>query len=455
MASEDHKSKVVTDSLFCRGETISARVDRTMWVSLYEGALTTVYLNWTSGAVLTGYMLYLGATSMQLAMVASIPLLAQISSPFAAWLQMRVPHPKALTVILATLGRALWLLPVLIPLMRLDGVNIPLLILLMVSFSSVFQSSAGTIWTVWMGDIIPEKVRGRYFGIRNGILAIVGLCASLSVGLFLDKFAAPFSYQVVIFTALLFAGGGIYLYSHQHEPRKHHMKLELGQIFGTPLRDRNFRRFIQYVTFWQFSVLIAAVFIYPYFISHLKLGFTQIAIYQAIAAVTTLVFSSRWGALADRFGNKAVLMVSTLFASALLPLCWLLAVPGDPTMIYISGFIDGLGWSAINPAIFNLSLASAPKDTRVAYIGTLTLFTGIAGFLGGLIAAPMLDMFRHAEFVISGITWSAYHWVFLVSAILRTAAILLIRPIKETHSWRARDLIRAALANRLVGFFWR
>lgn len=453
--SERKKAKVVTDSPFCRGEAISERVDRTMWTSLYEGALTSIFLNWTSGAVLTGYMIYLGASSFELAMVASIPLLAQISSPFAARLQIFYPHPRQLTVLLALLGRMIWLLPALFPLLTLPADRLPLYILMVVSFSSIFQSSAGTIWTVWMGDLIPEKVRGRYFGVRNGILAIVGLCASLSVGIFLDRMPAPFSYQATIVAALLFALGGIYLYSLQHQPKRVHLELSLREIFGTPLRDANFRRFIQFATFWQASVLIGAVFVYPYFIGHLELRFAQIAVYQAIAAVTTLAFSGRWGMLADRFGNKIVLMSSTVIAGSLLPLCWILATPGDPTMIYISGFVDGLAWSAINPAIFNLSLASAPKETRVAYIGTLTLFTGTAGFIGGLVAAPLLEMFRHAEFVIYDFKWSGYHWVFLVSAVLRTSAFLWLFCIQETRAWRTRDVIKAALANRLVGFFWR
>ena len=43
-----------------------------MRLSVLEGSLAQVFLNWTTGSVLTGYMLHLGASANQLALVASV-----------------------------------------------------------------------------------------------------------------------------------------------------------------------------------------------------------------------------------------------------------------------------------------------------------------------------------------------------------------------------------------------
>ena len=46
----------------CEGEdAVVRKVRRSLWISTLEGALTTVFLVWTTGSVLTGYMLHLGA----------------------------------------------------------------------------------------------------------------------------------------------------------------------------------------------------------------------------------------------------------------------------------------------------------------------------------------------------------------------------------------------------------
>ncbi|MDF1523691.1 MAG: hypothetical protein P1P87_12860 [Trueperaceae bacterium] len=61
-------------------------VRRTMRLSVFEGSLTQVFLNWTAGSVLIGFMLHLGASPAEIALVGSVPLLSQIASPAAAYL---------------------------------------------------------------------------------------------------------------------------------------------------------------------------------------------------------------------------------------------------------------------------------------------------------------------------------------------------------------------------------
>jgi len=42
-----------------------------------------------------------------------------------------------------------------------------------------------------MGDVVPWKERGRYFGLRTGVLGIVGTAANLAAGAWLDRVQAP------------------------------------------------------------------------------------------------------------------------------------------------------------------------------------------------------------------------------------------------------------------------
>ncbi len=432
-------------------------VKRTMRVSVLEGSVTQVFLNWTSGSVLVGYMLHLGASPSDIALVASVPLLAQAASPLAALAADLLGRRRLLTALVAVLGRAVWLLAAVLPDLGIPKAQQPAALVLLVLISSAFQASNGTLWSAWMGDVVPDDRRGRYFGFRAGVVGMVGMVANLGAGWFLDRVAAPVSFQLVILVAVLSAGVGVALYFRQYDPPSPRRHAALRDVLVTPLRDANFRRFLVFSVYWQFVVLLAAPFVIPYFFEELHLSFTQVAVWSGIAAVTALATTSLWGRVADRVGNKSVLALGTFLAGTLLPATWILAgFTGHVVWIWIAGFCDALAWGAATPALFNLALASAPREGRVAYIAMLSMVTGLAGFLGGVLSGPLLGLLERAPLHLFGLTWTGYHSLFLISGVGRSQAWRLLRPVQEADSWRTRDLLREMRTGwRRIGFPWR
>ncbi|MEO8376077.1 MAG: MFS transporter [Candidatus Sumerlaeota bacterium] len=434
---------------------LSSKAIATMRLSKVEGSLTTVFLNWTSGSVLTGYMQFHDASTMDLALVGSIPALAQASAPFAAWIQSFYPHPKKLTIIFALIGRTMWLLPALWPMFSLPKEAIPGYTILLMLVSFFFLQACGVVWTAWMGGVVPRRIRGSYFGQRTAILGMIGLCANLLAGIFLDHVGAPLNYQVIFFIGVVCALLATNLYRFHWQPPMVASPVRLYEVIRKPLRDPNLRRLLVFVAYWQASVLLGATFVYPYFQKgHLHMTFTQIGIYQAIAATCSMIFGPMWGRVADRFGNKSVLSITTVIAGLFLPISWMFIPPGNPNMLYLNGIIDALAWSAINPAIFNLSLATAPPKERIAYISVINLCTGLSGFVGGILSAPLLETFEMTHCTIFDFEWTKYHTLFAVSACLRSCAWILLKRVNETHSWRTRDVIMAAIP-RFANFVWR
>lgn len=428
-----------------------------MRVSVVEGSATQVFLNWTSGAVLVGFMLQLGASAGEIALVASVPLLAQAASPLAALAAEMLGRRRLLTALVAIVGRGLWVLAALLPDLGIPKAQQPTALVLLVLISSAFQASNGTLWSAWMGDVVPEDRRGRYFGFRAGVVGLVGMVANLAAGWFLDRVAAPLSFQVVVLVAVMSAGVGVALYFQQYDPPSPRRRTALRDVFVVPLADPNFRRFLVFTIYWQFVVLLAAPFVIPYFLEELHLSFTQVAMWSGIAAMTALATTSLWGRVADRVGNKSVLALGTFLAGTLLPVSWILAgVTGHVAWIWLAGVFDALAWGAATPALFNLALASAPREGRVAYIAMVSLATGVAGFLGGILSGPLLELLRAAPLQLFGLTWTGYHSLFLISGIGRSQAWRLLRPVQEADSWRTRDLLREMRTGwRRIGFPWR
>lgn len=417
-----------------------------------------IFLNWTSGSVLIGYMLHLGATPAHLGLVASVPLLAQAMSPLAAWLAAVLGRRRLLVVLNAIFARSLWILAAVLPAFGLPPAAEPTFIVVLVLVSSVFQAANSTLWASWMADVVPDHVRGRYFGARTGIAGVVGTVANLSAGWYLDRVAAPFGFQVVLTVGVVSAAISVLLYLTHYDPPTPRESASLGSVFRTPLADPNFRRFLLFAVYWQFAVFLSAPFVFPYFLDQLRLTFTQIAVWSAIAATAALLTTSVWGRLADRFGNKAVLAIGTFVAGVALPACWILAgITGRIFYIWLSAIFDAVAWGAIGPAIFNLALASAPRGKRMSFIAMYALGSGVAGFLGGLLSGPLLLLLQPlASWNLWGVQLTPYYGLFLLSGVARSQAWRLLRKVQESNAWRTRDLLRQVRHGwRMSGFFWR
>ncbi|MEX2534410.1 MAG: MFS transporter [Trueperaceae bacterium] len=437
---------------------IPPEIKRTMRASFVEGSAMQVFLNWTSGSVLIGYMLHLGASPTHLGLVASVPLLAQAMSPLAAWLAAVLGRRRLLVVLNAIFARGLWILAAVLPVLGLPPAAEPTFVVLLVLVSSVFQAANSTLWASWMADVVPDNLRGRYFGARTGIAGLVGTIANLSAGWYLDRAATPIGFQVVLIVGVVSAGISVLLYLVHFDPPSPRERVTLLHVVRTPLADDNFRRFLAFAVYWQFAVFLSAPFVFPYFLDELRLTFVQIAIWSAIAASSALATTMLWGRIADQVGNKAVLAIGTFVAGAALPTCWILAgITGRTFYIWLSAVFDAVAWGAIGPAIFNLALASAPRAKRTSFFAMYALASGVAGFIGGVLSGPLLLLLQPLGSVtLWGVPLTPYYGLFVLSGLARTQAWRLLRRVKESNSWRTRDLLRQMRHGwRMSGFNWR
>jgi MFS family permease len=436
---------------------LDPKVRRTMRFSTLEGSFVQAFLNWTTGSALIGYMLYLGATPTEISLVGSVPLLAQVTNPFAAYFASLFGRRKYLATLFSAIGRGLWLFAAFLPQLGLPESVRPMSLVLLVLISSIFQSAAGTLWTAWMADVVPQNVRGRYFGIRAGVIGIVGMLANLAAGWFLDLVEEPLNFQIIMGVAVVSAALGVFMYVFHYEPPVTGKQLGFRATFIEPLRHANFRRFLVFAVYWQFAVMLAAPFVMAYFLDEVKLGFRNIAYWSVIIGIAGLFTTTLWGRVADRVGNKAVIAIGTVLAGVAMPATWiLLGLTGNIWFFWLSAVFDAMAWGAIGPAVFNLALASSPQTGRAAFIAIYGLLTGASGFIGGLLSAPLLQFFQQLEFTVLNVSWTAFHWIFVLSGVARAMAWVFLRPVQEENAWRTRDVLRGVKINwRRLMFPWR
>ncbi|WP_052351568.1 MFS transporter [Deinococcus pimensis] len=429
-------------------DTTEHLVRRTMRLSVLEGVPAMGFIVWTGGSVLTGYALYLHATPAQLGLLGGMPLVAQALTPLIAYLAGRAGRRKPLALLTAGVGRGLWILA---PLILLLPEHLRLWALLaLIGLSNVFIAANGTLWFSWMGDVVPEKQRGRYFGFRGGLHGMIGMLCALLGGLALDHLPSPLKFQVMLTAAVVCGLLAVVLLSLHWEPPHATERLGLRETLTAPLHDRNFRRFIVLQAYWALAWNLAAPFMLPYFYGELHLHFTQGAIYSALVATLGMVLMPQWGRVADRVGHKPVFTIAAVGAGSALPLVWTLAAPGQPWIVWVSALFDATAAGAGGAALANLALANAPRERRSAYMAVMGVATGVVGFLAATIGGQIIAHVGTQGVNLGPVHLTGYHLVFLVAALLRTQVWRFVRTFEELGAWRARDVLRPrALGGRL------
>ncbi|WP_299433130.1 MFS transporter [uncultured Meiothermus sp.] len=395
--------------------------------------LAILFINWSTGMVTIGYALWLGAPPVALAILGALPMVGQMAAPLALFFR---GSRKRLSVLLSVFGRGFFVLVLLLPLLP-EAWRIPGL-LAIAALSLLIVAPVSVLWTSWMADLVPEKERGRYFGLRNGVLGLVGTLGNLAAGGLIDAIARPWGFLLVLGVAVAAGVGATLILRRQFEPRQVNEPPRFAE-FIQPLSDRKFRGYLGFVLLFMGAVSVGGPFVFPLFLEYARMSFTQVGLWTLIAAAGGLVLGPLWGRLADRIGHWQVLLLSGSVAALVLPPLWLAGGPGHLQTIWASAVGDALAWAGIGTALTNVALQSAQPEKRNLYLAWYWMSFALGGILGSLMGGALGSLHQQLN-----LFPSAYHLPIAVSMLLRIGAIYYLW-------WRIRRDKRRAAASTVVG----
>ena len=138
---------------------------------------------------------------------------------------------------------------------------------------------------------------------------------------------------------------------------------------------------------WNFSVTLPQPLFPIFYVESLGGSEGMWGVVSAASLVTTILGQRYWGPLADRHGNRNLMVASGIFA-ALIPLFWFLALrPGPRIVNAYAGFI----WAGYNLAAFNLVLEATPDARRTTYVAGYNGLVGLAQFAGPIAGGLLAD----------------------------------------------------------------
>ena len=273
------------------------------------------------------------------------------------------------------------------------------------------------VWSAWIGEIVPVRIRSRYFSRRNAAIqatlflgVLVGgavveggetLLASADLGFF----------GVFLLAAVSRAASAGQLARYSDTTSRVSSPSEPQKFAWAELTSSTVGRVILLVGLINGGVYVAAAYFTPYMLEHLGLSYLEFTVLTAAIVVARVVSSPYWGQIGRRYGNRRALQVS---AGLVVPLAGLWVVSDWFPYLLLLQVLAGFAWAGFD-LMTTLNLFDCTREEERA--GALTAFNvvnGMAIVLGTLVGGAAFQ-FLGAE---------AYLLVFGGSSLLRGVALL-------------------------------
>jgi MFS family permease len=261
--------------------------------------------------------------------------------------------------------------------------------------NSLASGFAGLPFMDIVAKTIPADRRGSYFGARLFAGSVLGLGASVIVGLVLSaQNPQPFPTDVgTLFVLSWFAAIiGLTAFALVKEPPGDvrddgaTFTAHMQRAARLPRQNQNLRYLLIARVVIMLSY-VAAPFYSIYSINVLGAPVSIIGVYMGARMIVALLINPVWSRLSDRRGNKLVMQLAT--AVGVIMLAWTVFMPDlarslnvpattiaysiVPVFALMGAYETGAGIGAMN-----LTLEVAPPNDRAIYIGLTNTILGVA-----------------------------------------------------------------------------
>jgi len=302
--------------------------------------------------------------------------------------------------------------------------------------ASVYWSAGmagGPAWNTWIGTLVPEKMRTAFFAQRNR-LGQFGVFVGFVAGGLALQFGEGRGRTLLAFAGIFAVAGACRLLSMLllascREPLRPPTASPPGE--RVPAIATRLRRAVATmarspsgaVVTYACALAFGAHFSGPYFTPYMlrDRGFS----YHAFMLVIATQFLAKaialpWlGRLGSQLGSAGLLRVGGL---SVIPLAMLWLVSANVWWLMGVQFLAGFAWAAYELGLALLFFDAVPHEERTAVITAYNLGVAVATVVGAAAGGLLLRSL--------GENHMAYYSVFVVSSILRLAAIPLLRRVR-------------------------
>ncbi|MBD3155236.1 MAG: MFS transporter [Candidatus Aenigmarchaeota archaeon] len=376
---------------------------------------------------LSPYAIALGANDVQVGLLTSIPqLLGSFSQLFSTKITEKIGSRKKMVLIFTLIQTLLWF-P--IGLLMFSSYQVIWNLILLVTVYWISATIVIPAWTSWVGDLVPVKSKGKFFGKRrtySGISLFVSLTIAGMILFISSKFRPLLGFGIIFTIAFVSKFISWNYLRKMKEPAFHVYDENKFTFFEFVKRmpKTNFGKFVIFFTLMTFSVNIAAPYFSVYMLKDMGLNYFTYTAILSVSKITSFIFIGIWGKYSDFFGNRKIMALtgSILF---LLPALWALST----NVIYLISvqILSGFLWSGFNISTFNFIFDVVSPSKRVRCVSYLNVLNGLAIFLGASLGSLLMSF--------STPFWSSFILVLIFSALGRVIVSQIMLPKIKEVKW--------------------
>jgi MFS family permease len=356
---------------------------------IVEGMFSSVMAG-AGEAYLSAYAIFLGATALEAGLVTGLPPL--IGSLILLNFIDRIVQTKtrAGTLFKLSATQAILWIPIALLFMLAEGGKSAILALITLTIAHYsINAVIGPLWNALMGDIIPASIRGSYFGNRNRIALLSTMISTLLAGATLQYCQNRNITEIGYLSIFLIAGlarliSATLLNKYPDVP----VKIDLGEKFTFKeflkrSHRSNFLKFSVFVGIYNLTIFVSTPYIAYYLLEDLQYTYVEFTLAVSISTFSQLLTMQRWGQLADEYGTKKILIVSSV-GYALSEFLWLFSANFWYILFIraISGAL--LAGFTLSSASFIFDSVTPQKRLRcISYQNLINNFCIVSGTLFG------------------------------------------------------------------------
>lgn len=403
----------------------------------------------------------MGATGLHIGILGALPLGLVCMQLLSAVAVQHCAHRKGLWMGLSVVQRMIFLPAALGPWLwpQVDDTFWIWLLVALTAVNHAMLHFCSPLWLSWMGDYLPHRGLNRFWGIRHSSQQWVAALALFVNAMFFFKSGINVraAFAAIIALGAVLGVTDILLFTKVEEP-------PIGRSGGStlwnalagPFRHRDFRRFIFYSCFWNLAAMVGAPFISMYLLEHVGMDLFHVLMLWTLSWVGGAVLSNHLGQLAERFGQRPVMILCTAFKS--INMIGLLVCPADPTVAFwvlapifmIDAFLN----AGIAIANNGFMIKNSPREHRTMFVAAGTGFAGIVGGAASIVAGAMIARTGDWSWTFQGTTYVNFHVLFAISMVMRLASAALATLIREPQSASTTLVITEVLLATRVRFRW-
>lgn len=368
-------------------------------------------------------------------LISALPFVGNFLQIFLAPVLAHWKPPKVVTVTAASLHLVAWsALGILLPwIPRDDPTAAGRWLIAWFLLTSFFGAIAGVSWNAWIQDWVPYRIRGKYFGRRNGTLQISTTAFLLIAGWSLAhwNYAIPV-FQLLIASAVLLRVCSLrWQWSTPDLPRRHEAapQLPLHEQLSVVLRAKSLLVFIAFGAVWSFAANCFGPFYHVFMFDQLSLSAFDVGVLATLAQLAGALSLPAWGLLLDRYGNKSVMTFSLILWQAQ-NFLWCLLTPENRHILYGMWAFGGATSAGFILGQFTILLRLLPLQAKSLAIGVnlavTSLVAAIAPITGGAVLTWALQRWSDPLAV--------HHVCFLLQPLLALAGCTLLLRVHEPQA---------------------